>query len=116
MNEKRIALLFAGQGAQAVGMGQDLAAKYPAAAELFSRADEILGYPLSQIATVMHQVRSADGVEPLADSLAGWRRRLTDRGRAMLAAAARLAAYLPVLDGAGAAPADGPLTPGRTRA
>ena len=32
---KRIALLFAGQGAQAVGMGQDLAAKYPAAAELF---------------------------------------------------------------------------------
>lgn len=50
MNEKRIALLFAGQGAQAVGMGQDLAAKYPAAAELFSRADEILGYPLSKIA------------------------------------------------------------------
>lgn len=50
MTDKRIALLFAGQGAQAVGMGRDLAAKYPAAAELFSRADEILGYPLSQIA------------------------------------------------------------------
>ena len=50
MNEKRIALLFAGQGAQAVGMGQDLAAKYPAAAELFSKADEILGYSLSKIA------------------------------------------------------------------
>ena len=37
MKEKRIALLFAGQGAQAVGMGKDLAAKYPEAAELFTR-------------------------------------------------------------------------------
>jgi len=47
---KRIALLFSGQGAQAVGMGKDLAATYPAAAALFSRADEILGYPLSTLA------------------------------------------------------------------
>src|SRR5205814_3102707 len=46
----RIAILFAGQGAQAVGMGQDLAAKYPAAAALFSRADKILARPLSAIA------------------------------------------------------------------
>ena len=50
MKDKRIAILFAGQGAQAVGMGQDLAAKYPAAAALFSRADEILARPLSAIA------------------------------------------------------------------
>lgn len=50
MTDKRIALLFAGQGAQTVGMGRDLAAKYPAAAERFRRADEILGYPLSKIA------------------------------------------------------------------
>ena len=50
MNNKRIAILFAGQGAQSVGMGQDLAAKYPAAAALFSRADEILARPLSAIA------------------------------------------------------------------
>jgi len=50
MNDKRIALLFAGQGAQAAGMGKDLAAKYPAAAELFARADATLGYALSQIA------------------------------------------------------------------
>jgi [acyl-carrier-protein] S-malonyltransferase len=47
---KKIALLFAGQGAQAVGMGKDLAAKYPVAAELFTKADEITGLPLSQIA------------------------------------------------------------------
>ncbi|HEX8295631.1 MAG TPA: ACP S-malonyltransferase [Chthoniobacteraceae bacterium] len=49
MTEKRIALLFAGQGAQVVGMGQDLAAKYPASAELFQRADEILDRSLSTI-------------------------------------------------------------------
>ena len=49
MNDKRIALLFAGQGAHAVGMGQDLAAKYPAAAALYAQADEILGYSLSKI-------------------------------------------------------------------
>ncbi len=47
---QKIALLFAGQGAQAVGMGKDLAAEYPAAANLFKRADEVLGFPLSQTA------------------------------------------------------------------
>ena len=49
MNQ-RIALLFSGQGAQTVGMGKDLAAKYPAVAELFQRADAVLGYSLSRIA------------------------------------------------------------------
>jgi [acyl-carrier-protein] S-malonyltransferase len=47
---KRIALLFAGQGAQSVGMGHDLAEQFPAAAELFQLADEILERKLSQIA------------------------------------------------------------------
>ncbi|MFZ4681985.1 MAG: ACP S-malonyltransferase [Terrimicrobiaceae bacterium] len=47
---KKIAVLFSGQGAQAVGMGKDLAAESPAAASLFEQADEILGFPLSQIA------------------------------------------------------------------
>lgn len=41
-------LLFAGQGAQKVGMGQDLAAAYPIARQLFDRADAMLGIPLSQ--------------------------------------------------------------------
>ena len=49
MNQK-IALLFAGQGAQAVGMGKDLAAEFPVAANLFKQADEILGFGLSRTA------------------------------------------------------------------
>jgi [acyl-carrier-protein] S-malonyltransferase len=47
---KKIALLFAGQGAQSVGMGQGLAAHHPAAGDLFLQADEILGRSLSEIA------------------------------------------------------------------
>jgi [acyl-carrier-protein] S-malonyltransferase len=47
---KKLALLFSGQGAQSVGMGKDLCAEYPVAAALFRQADEILGYPLSEIA------------------------------------------------------------------
>ncbi|SBT43192.1 MerR family transcriptional regulator [Micromonospora narathiwatensis] len=52
------------------------------------------GYPLEHIATVLRQVRAADGPGPLAASLDGWRRRLAARGRAMLVAAGRLADYL----------------------
>src|SRR5713101_2364042 len=47
---KKIALLFAGQGAQIVGMGKDLAKQFPTAADLFRRADEILRRKLSDIA------------------------------------------------------------------
>jgi len=47
---KKIALLFAGQGAQTVGMGRDLAEEFPTAAELFQKADEVLGRKLSRIA------------------------------------------------------------------
>jgi [acyl-carrier-protein] S-malonyltransferase len=46
----KIALLFAGQGAQTVGMGKDLAAASPAAAALFAQADAQLGYSLSNLA------------------------------------------------------------------
>src|SRR5213078_348798 len=47
---KKIALLFAGQGAQSVGMGRDLAEQFPTAADLFQQGDEILERKLSQIA------------------------------------------------------------------
>src|SRR4029077_3243018 len=44
----KIALLFAGQGAQIVGMGKDLSEQFPTAAELFRKADQILGRKLSE--------------------------------------------------------------------
>ena len=49
-HKKRIALLFSGQGAQTVGMGQDLAAQYPSVQKLFAEADAKLGFSLSKIA------------------------------------------------------------------
>ena len=42
-------LLFAGQGAQIVGMGKDLAEKFPSAKSWFNRADTALGYDLASI-------------------------------------------------------------------
>jgi len=43
------AFIFPGQGSQAVGMGKDLAEKYPTARQTFEEADEALGYKLSQL-------------------------------------------------------------------
>jgi len=43
-----IALLFPGQGAQHVGMGRQIAEKYPRARELFDLAGKILGYDLAK--------------------------------------------------------------------
>jgi [acyl-carrier-protein] S-malonyltransferase len=45
----KTALLFAGQGAQTVGMGRDLADKFPAVKTLFDRANAVLGYDLARL-------------------------------------------------------------------
>src|SRR5271167_381290 len=45
----KTALLFAGQGAQVVGMGKDLAEQFPSAKNWFDRANAALGYDLAGI-------------------------------------------------------------------
>jgi [acyl-carrier-protein] S-malonyltransferase len=49
MTTPQIAFLFPGQGSQAVGMGKELAEKYPVARQTFEEADAALGYKLSQL-------------------------------------------------------------------
>ncbi len=44
-----IAFVFPGQGSQFSGMGQALAAEYPAARLAFEEADDTLGFPLSRL-------------------------------------------------------------------
>jgi [acyl-carrier-protein] S-malonyltransferase len=44
-----IALVFPGQGSQYAGMGKDFYEKYPTAREIFQRADEALGFKLSEL-------------------------------------------------------------------
>jgi len=43
------AYVFPGQGAQFVGMGLDLYEKYPIAKELFQKANEILGFEITEV-------------------------------------------------------------------
>jgi len=45
----KTAVLFPGQGAQAVGMGKDLVEAYPDARSWFDRASEALGFDLAQV-------------------------------------------------------------------
>ena len=44
-----VALLFPGQGSQFVGMGRELADRFPAARDTFAEADAVLGFPLARL-------------------------------------------------------------------
>jgi len=45
----RLGVVFPGQGSQSVGMGGNIVASYPVAADLFRRAERVLGYDLHAI-------------------------------------------------------------------
>jgi [acyl-carrier-protein] S-malonyltransferase len=45
----KTALLFPGQGSQRVGMGRDLALRYPAARRVYEEADDALGFAISKL-------------------------------------------------------------------
>jgi [acyl-carrier-protein] S-malonyltransferase len=46
---KRVGVVFPGQGSQNVGMGGAIVARFPAVADLFRRAERMLGYDLAAI-------------------------------------------------------------------
>lgn len=46
---RTVAFLFPGQGSQTVGMGKELAARYPVARQAFEEADAALGYAISAL-------------------------------------------------------------------
>jgi [acyl-carrier-protein] S-malonyltransferase len=45
----RVGAIFPGQGSQAVGMGGEIVARFPAVAELFATAQNVLGYDLLDV-------------------------------------------------------------------
>jgi hypothetical protein len=49
IDPRTTAFVFPGQGSQFIGMGKALAQAEPAAAQVFARADQLLGFPLSTL-------------------------------------------------------------------
>lgn len=72
----KIAALFPGQGSQAVGMGHDLAERWPAAAEVFRTIDDGLESKLSELCWngPESDLRLTENTQPalLAHSAAAW--------------------------------------------
>jgi [acyl-carrier-protein] S-malonyltransferase len=86
-----VVLLFPGQGSQAPGMGKDLAARFPAARDVFEAANAALGVPLSLLAfegpaeelTLTHNAQPA----LLAHGAAAWAAVREEIGDLVVAAA-----------------------------
>ncbi|MEZ5079204.1 MAG: ACP S-malonyltransferase [Thermoleophilia bacterium] len=72
-----IAVMFPGQGAQTVGMGQELAEHFSIARETFDEADAVLGYRLSDVCFngPVERLTRTDVCQPalVATEVAAWR-------------------------------------------
>src|SRR5438477_13201329 len=90
---KRIAILFAGQGAQTVGMGQDLAEHFNSAKTIFQGADAVLNRSLSTIAF--------EGPDAELTQTKNCQPALYVHGLACLAALREMAGYFPIHAAAG---------------
>jgi [acyl-carrier-protein] S-malonyltransferase len=101
----RIAALFPGQGSQIVGMGHDLADRWPTGAAAFSEIDEGLGFDLSGLCWngPEEELRLTTNTQPalLAHSVAAWSVLVEHGFRAEAAAGHSLGEYSAVVAAGG---------------